>query len=48
MIIGYFDVKRRYLTFPVLSVLLHDNDTVGTNVTHFVSVFRESKMGGKM
>lgn len=45
MIIGYFDLKRRYLTYPVLSVLLHDNDTVGTNVTHFVSVFRESKIG---
>ena len=45
MIIGYFDLKRRYLTYPVLSVLLHDNDTVGTNVTHFVIVFRESKIG---
>lgn len=45
MIIGYFDLKRRYLTYPVLSVLLHDNDPVGTNVTHFVSVFRESKIG---
>ena len=45
MIIGYFDLKRRYLTYPVLSVLLHDNDTVGTNVAHFVSVFRESKIG---